>query len=173
MRTAAFETSAAMGGVAIGENGALLDQAHFPEKLVHARELIPTLDRLLLAAGWRPRELDRLVVSIGPGSFTGLRIGLAAAKVLALELQATLIGVDSIDVLAADAPFSNINLVDSGQGTQEVSLFFDATGFASVGTQTYTGTASREAPGAGDLRRPHASCSRGRRGVCRSARMPP
>ncbi len=106
MKTAAFETSAAMGGVAIGENGALVEEVRFPEKLVHARELIPTLDRLLAGAGWRPHDLERIAVSIGPGSFTGLRIGLAVGKVLALELETTLVGVDSIDVLAADAPFT-------------------------------------------------------------------
>jgi len=105
MKTVAFETSAAMGGVAIGDQGALIGETRFAEKLVHARELIPALDALVAAAGWTPADLQRLVVSIGPGSFTGLRIGLAAAKVLALELGAELIGVDSLDVLAANAPF--------------------------------------------------------------------
>lgn len=54
-------------------------------------------------------------------------------------------------VLAADAPFSNVNLVDNGAGTQEAKFYFDASSFASIGTNVFAATANRDAPGAGDV----------------------
>src|SRR5439155_10793463 len=61
-------------------------------------------DELLRAAGTAPAELDLLVVGIGPGSFTGIRIGLAAARGLALALDVPVAGVSTLAALAAGAP---------------------------------------------------------------------
>lgn len=106
MRTVAFETSSAHGGVAVGQDGRLVAEEVFAQPLVHARRLVPALEALLERAGWERSQIERVAVSIGPGSFTGLRIGLATAKVLARELSARLVGVGSLDVLAARAPFA-------------------------------------------------------------------
>jgi tRNA threonylcarbamoyladenosine biosynthesis protein TsaB len=70
----------------------------------HARELVPAMDRLLRQAGIRPRQLEAIAVGLGPGSFTGLRVGLAAAKTLAYVNQCRLLGIDSLAVIAAAAP---------------------------------------------------------------------
>lgn len=99
-RTAAFETSTTLGGVAIGEGNRLFGVERFDRPLAHGAELIPALDRLVRAAGWTPKDVARIAVDVGPGSFTGLRIGLAAAKTLALTLAIPLVGVASYDVLA-------------------------------------------------------------------------
>lgn len=87
--------------MALAENGELIALRAFSGELAHARELLPTLDALLAEHGWARHSLGALRVDLGPGSFTGLRIGLVTAKVLALALDATLLGVDSCDAAAA------------------------------------------------------------------------
>ena len=66
--------------------------------------VLEDVDALLREAGVEPRELDALAVGIGPGSFTGVRMGLAAARALALSLDIPAAGVSTLGVLAAGAP---------------------------------------------------------------------
>ena len=68
--------------------------------------VLETLDALLRRGGVRDSQLEALVVGTGPGSFTGLRIGLATARTLAFSLDIGLAGVSTLDVLAAGAPGS-------------------------------------------------------------------
>jgi tRNA threonylcarbamoyl adenosine modification protein YeaZ len=68
--------------------------------------VLETLDALLRRGGVRDSQLDGLVVGTGPGSFTGLRMGLATARTLAFSLDIGLAGVSTLDVLAAGAPGS-------------------------------------------------------------------
>jgi tRNA threonylcarbamoyladenosine biosynthesis protein TsaB len=70
----------------------------------HGRTLVPTLRDLLRAAGLDPRALDFIAVGLGPGSYTGLRIGLTAAKTLAYATRRPLVGLDSLELLARNAP---------------------------------------------------------------------
>ncbi len=69
-----------------------------------AEALAPTLKRLLENTGWTPDSIDLVAVTVGPGSFTGLRIGVTTAKVLAYAVGAEVIAVNTLDVLAAQAP---------------------------------------------------------------------
>ncbi len=66
--------------------------------------VLETLDALLRRGGVRDSQLEALVVGTGPGSFTGLRMGLATARTLAFSLDIGLAGVSTLDVLAAGAP---------------------------------------------------------------------
>jgi tRNA threonylcarbamoyladenosine biosynthesis protein TsaB len=70
----------------------------------HGEELLQKLDELLGAANGRPADLDAVVVGLGPGSFTGLRIGLATAKTMAYSLGVPLVGVSTTEALALAAP---------------------------------------------------------------------
>jgi len=97
------ESSGPRGGVALLEDGRTLGEALFEAGMVHGREIAPAADRLLRAAGKGPADLGLVAVDIGPGSYTGLRVGLAAAKGLAYALGRPLIGVPSLDVLAEAA----------------------------------------------------------------------
>lgn len=97
------ESSGPRGGVALLEDGRTLGQALFEAGMVHGREIAPGADRLLRSAGKGPGDLGLIAVDIGPGSYTGLRVGLAAAKGLAYALGKPLIGVPSLDVLAEAA----------------------------------------------------------------------
>jgi len=71
-------------------------------------------EELLDEAGAEPHELDRLVVGTGPGSFTGMRMGLSAARALAFALDLQLAGVSTLEALAAGAPGA-LPVVDAGR----------------------------------------------------------
>jgi tRNA threonylcarbamoyl adenosine modification protein YeaZ len=74
------------------------------ERVSRAQTLLEDVDALLRQAGAHPADLGRLAVGLGPGSFTGVRIGLAAARGLALSLDLPGAGVSTLDALAAGAP---------------------------------------------------------------------
>lgn len=103
-----FETSGACGSVALTRGGLatgkiLAEYSLHPEK-THSRRLLGLVEAMMLAAetGWQ--DLSAIAVSQGPGSFTGLRIGMAAAKGLAVALDLPLIGVPTLDALAEQLP---------------------------------------------------------------------
>ncbi len=103
-RAIAIETSGRIGSVAIVQNGAVLSEETFPHGLQHAATILPMLDRLVRAQGWRPRDIEHVYVSSGPGSFTGLRIGITLAKTLALSIGARIVAVPSARVLLGNVP---------------------------------------------------------------------
>jgi tRNA threonylcarbamoyladenosine biosynthesis protein TsaB len=94
--------------VAVGvvRDGVLLAERAEREQRSHTASLPRLLERVLASAGLTIAEVDGIAVSIGPGSFTGLRVGLALAKGIALAGGATLVGVSTLEALAqvADAP---------------------------------------------------------------------
>ena len=80
----AIETSCGAGGVALGAGGLMiLDSAAFDASRGHATQLVVHLDEMLTRHGLSPRDLRQLYVSAGPGSFTGLRVGITVARTLA------------------------------------------------------------------------------------------
>ncbi|RRG18589.1 tRNA (adenosine(37)-N6)-threonylcarbamoyltransferase complex dimerization subunit type 1 TsaB [Weissella viridescens] len=101
-KTLAFDTSNQALSVAIFEDGALLAQREANVARNHSGQLLPFIDELTKAAGWQPADLDRVVVSQGPGSYTGLRIGVTTAKTLAFTLNLELAGISSLALLAAN-----------------------------------------------------------------------
>ena len=95
----AFDTATSIATSALVRDGDVLgERASAPVRVLEG------VDALLREAGADPRELDALAVGIGPGSFTGVRLGLAAARGLALALDLPVAGVSTIDALAAGAP---------------------------------------------------------------------
>jgi tRNA threonylcarbamoyladenosine biosynthesis protein TsaB len=101
MRVLAVETSTHVGSVALTLDGAVSAELAVPARARHGELLLPNIERLLVDAGIALADIDLLAVGIGPGSFTGLRIGLAAMKGLALGTDLPLVGVGSLEVLAA------------------------------------------------------------------------
>jgi tRNA threonylcarbamoyladenosine biosynthesis protein TsaB len=96
----ALDTSTVVNvGLAQGER--VLATATVTEQMAHAEQLMPLVSECLDVAGVRAADLDRLVVGVGPGPFTGLRVGVATAQVLSYVLGVELRGVCSLDVLAA------------------------------------------------------------------------
>ena len=103
-RGLAIETSGRVGSVAIVEDGKVVAEDIFAHGLRHAAEMVPRIDALVRAKGWTPRALRELYVSVGPGSFTGLRIGVTLAKTFAFATGAAIAAVPSVEVLARNAP---------------------------------------------------------------------
>jgi tRNA threonylcarbamoyladenosine biosynthesis protein TsaB len=107
--TLAFDTATSVGTAALVRDGEVLG-----ERTSRAIRVLEDADELLRDAGVEPSELDGLVVGTGPGSFTGLRMGLAAARGLAFALDVPLAGVSTLDALAAGAPGA-LPVVDAGR----------------------------------------------------------
>ena len=103
-RVLAIETSGRVGSIALAEGGVIVAEEVFPHGLKHAAEIIPMIDRLCRSQGWGPKELEHLYVSAGPGSFTGLRIGVTLAKTLAFATGVKLVAVPTVRALAENAP---------------------------------------------------------------------
>ena len=95
----AFDTATGVATSALVDDGEVL-----AERSSRAQTLLEDVDALLRQGGAHPRDLDALAVGIGPGSFTGVRIGLAVARGLALSLDLRGAGVSTLDALAAGAP---------------------------------------------------------------------
>jgi tRNA threonylcarbamoyl adenosine modification protein YeaZ len=95
----AFDTATSVATSALVDDGEVLG-----ERASRAQTLLEDVDALLRQGGAHPRDLDGLAIGIGPGSFTGVRIGLAAARGLALSLGLRGAGVSTLDALAAGAP---------------------------------------------------------------------
>ena len=103
-RALALETSGRQGSVALAEDGVAIAVEQFDYGLQNAARMLPLIDGLCRKHHWAPADLRELYISIGPGSFTGLRIGVTLAKTLAYATGAKVIPVQTVDVLAENAP---------------------------------------------------------------------
>lgn len=106
MRILSLETSSTAGSVAAWTEVSPPIVTVLPPDQRSAQSLAPAIAHTLATAGWRPQEIDLIAVTHGPGSFTGLRIGAATAKTLAYATNAHLVGVNTLEVIAAQAPFA-------------------------------------------------------------------
>ncbi len=98
----AWETTGDLCGIALLHEGTLVEERCFQHSL-HLSERMPgMLDEMLQAAGIRQGELTALAVDLGPGSFTGARIGVMTAKTFAFVLQIPVYGVNALEALAAE-----------------------------------------------------------------------
>ncbi len=104
-----IETSGKICSVAITIDGALELQLDDSEGMQHANKLAPFVDRCMAELARKELKPDAIAVSLGPGSYTGLRIGLSLAKGLAFSLGVPLIGVDTLKILAVKAMFRTMD----------------------------------------------------------------
>jgi tRNA threonylcarbamoyladenosine biosynthesis protein TsaB len=103
MNHLALETSAFTGSVACLRGGQLLCERLLPSEQRSAQSLAPAIEAILREVGWRPRDLRLISFAAGPGSFTGLRVGVTTAKTLAYAVQAEVLAVDTLEALACQA----------------------------------------------------------------------
>jgi len=100
----AVETSSRTGSVAIALGENLLAETKFAGPSRHSAELFPSICHLLDRFSRKPDQIEHIYISVGPGSFTGLRIAVTMAKTMSLANAAKIVAVDSLDVAAANIP---------------------------------------------------------------------
>lgn len=116
MNVLAIDTSNQILGVAVMKNNEVAGKVLLNIKRNHSVQLMPAINRLMKETALTPDQLDRIVVAHGPGSYTGVRIGLSTAKTMAWALGIPVIGVSSLELLAWNAAASDM----------EICPFFDA-----------------------------------------------
>ena len=99
----AVETSSRIGSVVIALGEKILDEATFSAPIRHSAEIFPALSNILDRFSRKPDQIDQVHISVGPGSFTGLRIAVTLAKTMHLANAAKIVAVDTLDVIAANA----------------------------------------------------------------------
>ena len=99
MNILAFDTATSSWSVAFWRDGQILAQAQEVRERGHAERLLPMIEQVLTEANSDYSDLDLLAVTVGPGAFTGIRIGLAAARSLALAANLPLLGVSSFEAI--------------------------------------------------------------------------
>jgi tRNA threonylcarbamoyladenosine biosynthesis protein TsaB len=99
-----LETSGRCGQVALATGPRLCATRTLDDARRNARDLAPAVGALLQEQGWSPRDLTGVIVGRGPGSYTGLRVGIMSAKAFAYAMGAVLIAVDTFDAVAAQSP---------------------------------------------------------------------
>jgi len=110
-RALAIETSGRIGSIALIENESIVAAQTFQHGLQNAAQILPIIDRLCQAQNWKPADINELYVSAGPGSFTGLRIGVTLCKTLAMVTGAKIVAVPTLRVLVENAPEDATNVV--------------------------------------------------------------
>ncbi|MFI5401701.1 MAG: tRNA (adenosine(37)-N6)-threonylcarbamoyltransferase complex dimerization subunit type 1 TsaB [Planctomycetota bacterium] len=117
-RVLAIDVSGPGGGAALlGPFG--IDVERVPPAVRRGRDLVPAIARLLAARGLEPKDLDLVACGVGPGSFTGIRIGIATAAALAYAARLPVLDVGSLDGIAENAPATAervVVLLDARQG---------------------------------------------------------
>ena len=98
-----IETSGAFGSVALGLGDTVCGRYEFATPRAHAVDFLPAIARLCRTHDVEPADLAYVFLSIGPGSFTGLRIGVSAARMIALSTHAKIVGVPTLTVIAQNA----------------------------------------------------------------------
>ena len=130
MRILAIDTTTARGSVALAEGSEVLAEVRFTATDRHSTHALPAVEFLLRSAGWGPSTVEGYAVTTGPGSFTGLRIGLSTVQGLALASGCPCLGISSLDVLAcriAGSAKSLVALVDAHRDQVYAGLY-DRTG---------------------------------------------
>jgi tRNA threonylcarbamoyladenosine biosynthesis protein TsaB len=123
----AVETSSRIGSCALLQDSVVRHARTFDRGMIHGTELGPAVQDLLRAESITPTDLDGISVSIGPGSYTGLRIGVAFAKTLAYVVRCPIVGVNAMQATAAqvDRPLVSV-LLDARKNEIYASSYRDA-----------------------------------------------
>lgn len=121
----AIDTCLTACSVAVVEGERVLAAASEPMTRGHQERLAPLVAEMMTQAGAEFAALDRIGVTVGPGSFTGLRVGLAFAKGLGLALERPCIGVGTLEALAAGLPATGLRAaaIDAGRGRVFLQVF--------------------------------------------------
>ena len=126
MLTLAIDTATKVCALALCKDHKVLAEYNINLGMTHSEGLLPQLEQLLQRAKIDKKEIEMLAVSMGPGSFTGLRIGLATAEAMAYSWHCLLHGVDTLKALAYNIPLEGIVLspiLDAQKGNYYQALY--------------------------------------------------
>jgi tRNA threonylcarbamoyladenosine biosynthesis protein TsaB len=126
MKILAIETATLMGGVALTSDEGLLAEYRLDVRTTHSEQLMVAVDRVLKSSHTPLQEIDAFAISIGPGSFTGLRIGLSTVKAFALVTGRPVLPVSTLEAMANSLPFTThpiCPLLDAKRGEVYTALF--------------------------------------------------
>lgn len=107
MKILAVDTAASVAAVAVMENDKLLGEYSINHKKTHSQKLMPMIRDLLAGLDLTPADMDLFAASSGPGSFTGLRIGVTTVKAMAYAVQKPVVSVPTLDALAYNIPVTD------------------------------------------------------------------
>jgi tRNA threonylcarbamoyl adenosine modification protein YeaZ len=117
----ALETSSRVGSVALALGPKLLAQTTFSAPMRHSAEIFGAITALMHRFDRHPGQLDHIYISVGPGSFTGLRISVTIAKAMHIANPVRIVAVDTLDVIAANAPTT-----EHGRPIDRIATILDA-----------------------------------------------
>ena len=119
----AIETSGRLGSVAIAVGEQILADTDFSGPMRHSSEVFPSICSLLSRFGRKPNDIKHIYISVGPGSFTGLRIAVSIAKTMHLANGVKVVAVDTLDVIAANA---DDYIRQQKTGLDQIAVILDA-----------------------------------------------
>jgi tRNA threonylcarbamoyladenosine biosynthesis protein TsaB len=126
-RLLAFDCATSVRSVAVWHEGKVLSHLQEQASTGEAQRLIPLIEAAMAQVGMDYRDLDGVAVTLGPGSFTGIRVGLATARGICLAAEKPLIGITTLEALAGDCPDPMIlATVDSRRREPFVQIFYRA-----------------------------------------------
>ena len=128
MRILGVDTSTSCGSLGIINDNRVVAEYALLRDETHSTRLVPAIQALLKETRLGLDEIDGMAVSLGPGSFTGLRVGLSAVKGLALAAKRPVVGVPTLDALASNLPFTPYvicPIVDARKGEVYTALYKD------------------------------------------------
>jgi tRNA threonylcarbamoyl adenosine modification protein YeaZ len=124
----AAETSGRQGSVALSQGAQILGQVEFSGPMRHSAEIFPAITALLKQFGKKASEIEQVFISVGPGSFTGLRIAVTIAKTYALSNNSKIVAVDTLDCIAENVHSQDISdrlgvILDAKRGQFFVAVY--------------------------------------------------
>lgn len=126
MKILAIDTSCKTAMAVLSENGNVISAIQLHDNKTHSVKLLPAVEYILDAAGVEPAQVEAVAVTNGPGSYTGLRIGVTTAKTFAYTLKIPLVGINTLEVLAAPWNFDDCGAKEAEDEDTVVCPMIDA-----------------------------------------------
>ena len=125
MKILGIDTSSSSLSVAVMDDDLLKGEFTLNHKLTHSEQMMPLLDSLLSHLELKMSDIDLIGVSVGPGSFTGIRIGVAAANAMAMALDIPVVGISSLEAMAYTAEETAYTIVSTFDAQRD-RFYFNA-----------------------------------------------